>query len=188
MHSRAPARTHLNGCALLRHPELTLPKPGVRGSTTFRDATLHTVYGVLARTGMNSPILDAHGGAELCKNCGKVKLTFVSVGGFSRLRLGLRDSDPRRMTVWLREERSDGPTELLISARCPRSTGSPQGSLTAVGRFAARPRTLCRSSDERALRSAAPAYFNGRAHGPILPPRFFLLAVDGAAPYRFDRG
>jgi hypothetical protein len=44
----------LNGGAAVQHPELTLPKPGARGSSPLRDANLHTISGVETRTGMNS--------------------------------------------------------------------------------------------------------------------------------------
>ena len=38
VHSREPARTPLNAGAAVQHPELTFPKPGVRGSSPLRDA------------------------------------------------------------------------------------------------------------------------------------------------------
>jgi hypothetical protein len=53
-----------------------------------------------------SEILDAHGGTERWKAYEKVDATIVTGGGFFALKGLLQDSDPRRMTVWLHEERS----------------------------------------------------------------------------------
>ena len=43
VHSLEPERTPLNGGAAVQHPELALPKPGVRGSSPLRDAILDTI-------------------------------------------------------------------------------------------------------------------------------------------------
>ncbi|HTG01855.1 MAG TPA: hypothetical protein VK654_14835 [Nitrospirota bacterium] len=51
-------------------------------------------------------ILDAHGGMDRWNGYEKVEATIVSGGGFFPLKGVLQDSDPRRMTVWLHEERS----------------------------------------------------------------------------------
>lgn len=51
-------------------------------------------------------IINSHGGLERWNEYDKIEATIVSGGGFFALK-GLRqDSSPRRMTVWLREERS----------------------------------------------------------------------------------
>ena len=46
VHSREPARTPVNAGAAVEHTELTLPKPGARGSSPLRDAFLHTTSDV----------------------------------------------------------------------------------------------------------------------------------------------
>ena len=51
-------------------------------------------------------IIDAHGGMEHWNGYEKVDATIVSGGGFFPLKGVPQDSDPRRMTVWLHEERS----------------------------------------------------------------------------------
>ena len=51
-------------------------------------------------------ILDAHGGADRWREYAKVDATIVSGGGFFALKGVVQDSTPRRMAVWLHEERS----------------------------------------------------------------------------------
>jgi hypothetical protein len=51
-------------------------------------------------------VLDAHGGLERWRSYNKVEATIVSGGGFFPLKGILQDANPRRMTVWLHEERS----------------------------------------------------------------------------------
>ena len=51
-------------------------------------------------------ILDAHGGIDRWNQYKKVEAMIVSGGGFFRLKGVPQDSTPRRMTVWLHEERS----------------------------------------------------------------------------------
>src|SRR5260370_40707610 len=51
-------------------------------------------------------ILDAHGGMDRWSGYQKVEATIVTGGGFFGLKRVLQDSNPRRMTVWLPEERS----------------------------------------------------------------------------------
>src|SRR3981189_1653087 len=51
-------------------------------------------------------ILDAHGGIDRWNGYQKVEATIVTGGGFFALKGVLQDPDPRRMTVWLHEERS----------------------------------------------------------------------------------
>src|SRR5258706_13374563 len=51
-------------------------------------------------------IIDAHGGMERWRGYEKVEATIVSGGGLFALKGVLQDSSPRRMTVWLHEERS----------------------------------------------------------------------------------
>ena len=51
-------------------------------------------------------IIDAHGGMERWNGHEKVNATIVSGGGLFPLKGVPQDSNPRRMTVWLHEERS----------------------------------------------------------------------------------
>ena len=51
-------------------------------------------------------VLDAHGGVDRWREYAKVDATIVSGGGFFALKGVVQDSSPRRMTVWLHEERS----------------------------------------------------------------------------------
>jgi hypothetical protein len=51
-------------------------------------------------------ILDAHGGMDRWNGFKKVEATIVSGGGLFALKGAPQDSTPRRMTVWLHEERS----------------------------------------------------------------------------------
>ena len=51
-------------------------------------------------------VIDAHGGMARWNEREKVEATIVSGGGFFSLKGVMPDSEPRRMTVWLNEERS----------------------------------------------------------------------------------
>jgi hypothetical protein len=51
-------------------------------------------------------ILDMHGGVDPWRGYERVDATIVSGGGFFSLKGLVQDSSPRRMTVWLHEERS----------------------------------------------------------------------------------
>ena len=53
-----------------------------------------------------SRVIEAHGGMDRWNGYDKVESTIVSGGGFFPLKALLQDSNPRRMTVWLHEERS----------------------------------------------------------------------------------
>jgi hypothetical protein len=51
-------------------------------------------------------IIEAHGGMDRWNGYEKVEVTIVSGGGFFSLKGRPQDSAPRRMTVWLHEERT----------------------------------------------------------------------------------
>lgn len=51
-------------------------------------------------------ILEAHGGMERWNGYDRVEATIVSGGGFFSLKGVPQDPTPRRMTVWLHEQRS----------------------------------------------------------------------------------
>lgn len=58
------------------------------------------------KNGLLAEILDAHGGSDRWRAYGKVDATIVTGGGFFALKGVMQDADPRRMTVWLHEQRS----------------------------------------------------------------------------------
>jgi hypothetical protein len=74
---------------------------------------------VAARAGneLLSNILDAHGGMDRWNEYERVEATIVSGGDFFPLKGVQQDSSPRRMTVWLHEERSS--VFRLLSVDCP---------------------------------------------------------------------
>jgi hypothetical protein len=51
-------------------------------------------------------VLEAHGGLERWRRHSKVEATIVTGGGLFPLKGLMQDRSPRRMTVWLHEERS----------------------------------------------------------------------------------
>jgi hypothetical protein len=51
-------------------------------------------------------VIDAHGGMDRWKAYQKVEASIVSGGGLFALKGLIQDPDPRRMTVWLHEQRS----------------------------------------------------------------------------------
>lgn len=51
-------------------------------------------------------VIDAHGGMRFWQGFEKVEATIVTGGGFFPLKGLTQDADPRRMTVWLHEERA----------------------------------------------------------------------------------
>src|SRR5215470_11544797 len=56
--------------------------------------------------GLLTAVIDAHGGMARWREREKVEATIVSGGGFFPLKGVIQDSEPRRMAVWLHEERS----------------------------------------------------------------------------------
>src|SRR6478736_6905034 len=51
-------------------------------------------------------VLEAHGGLQRWRRYDKLEATIVTGGGLFPLKGVLQDRNPRRMTVWLHEERS----------------------------------------------------------------------------------
>jgi hypothetical protein len=58
-------------------------------------------------------ILDAHGGVDLWKRYAKLEASIVGGGGLLALKGMPQDSDPRRMTVWLHEQRASIPSRAI---------------------------------------------------------------------------
>jgi hypothetical protein len=64
------------------------------------------MHELVAMNSLLTKVIDAHGGLERWKRYTKVEATLVSGGGFFPLKGLIQDPNPRRMTVWLHEERS----------------------------------------------------------------------------------
>jgi hypothetical protein len=128
-------------------------------------------------------VIDAHGGMARWRERQKVEATIVSGGGFFPLKGVIQDSEPRRMTVWLHEERS---SVLPYGAPDQRTMLTPDriaiekldGTLVAERRdpkdsFAGHQMSTPWDELHR-------AYFNGEALWTYLTTPF-LLALEGVA-------
>src|SRR4029077_13559152 len=128
-------------------------------------------------------IIDAHGGMERWNGHEKVDATIVSGGGLFPRKGVPQDSNPRRMTVWLHEERS---SVLPYGALDQRTMFTPDriavekldGTVVAERRvpkdsFAGHQMNTPWDALHR-------AYFNGEALWTYLVTPF-LLAMDGVA-------
>jgi hypothetical protein len=136
-------------------------------------------------------VIDAHGGIECWNRYEKVEATIVSGGGLFRLKGVPQDPTPRRMTVWLHEERS---SVFPFGAPDQRTMFTP-GSVAIEkldGKIVAE-RHIPRDSFAGHQISTPwdaihRAYFNGYAMWTYLTTPF-LLAMDGvrieeAEPWR----
>jgi hypothetical protein len=126
-------------------------------------------------------ILDAHGGIDRWNRHEKVEATIVSGGGFFRLKGVPQDPTPRRMTVWLHEERSSvfpygTPDQRTMFTPDKIAIEKLDGTVIAE-RQAPRDSFACHqiSTPWDALHRA---YFNGEALWTYLTTPF-LLAMDG---------
>ena len=126
-------------------------------------------------------VIDAHGGTARWREREKVEATIVSGGGFFPLKGVMQDSEPRRMAVWLHEERS---SVLPYGAPDQRTMFTPDriaiekldGTLVAERRdpkdsFAGHQMSTPWDELHR-------AYFNGEALWTYLTTPF-LLTLDG---------
>jgi hypothetical protein len=131
--------------------------------------------------GLLTAVIDAHGGMALWREREKVEATIVSGGGFFPLKGVMQDSEPRRMAVWLHEERS---SVLPYGAPDQRTMFTPDriaiekldGTLVAERRdpkdsFAGHQMSTPWDELHR-------AYFNGEALWTYLTTPF-LLALEG---------
>src|SRR5690242_11311780 len=91
-----PTRRSTSAGGSSRHVRLHSPISSAHPERTER----HVMHELLAR------ILDAHGGIDRWNAYEKVEATIVSGGGLFPLKGVAQDATPRRMTVWLHEERS----------------------------------------------------------------------------------
>jgi hypothetical protein len=126
-------------------------------------------------------ILDAHGGMDRWNGYEKVEAAIVTGGGFFALKGVLQDSNPRRMTVWLHEERS---SVLPYGAPDQRTMFTPEriaiekidGTLVAE-RYAPKD-SFAGHQMNTPWDPLHRAYFNGEALWTYLTTPF-LLAMDG---------
>ena len=136
-------------------------------------------------------ILHAHGGIDRWERYTEVKASIVSGGGLFALKGLPQDSDPRRMTVWLHEQRA---SVLPFGAPDQRTMFTPDriaiekldGALVGE-RYAPRD-TFAGHQMNTPWDPLHRAYFNGEALWTYLTTPF-LLAMDGvrveeAEPWR----
>jgi hypothetical protein len=126
-------------------------------------------------------ILEAHGGMDRWNAYQKVEATIVSGGGLFPLKGVVQDSNPRRMTVWLHEERS---SVLPYGAPEQRTMFTPERiAIEKLGGTLVAERGAPRDSFAGHQMSTPwdalhRAYFNGYALWAYLTTHF-LLAMDG---------
>jgi hypothetical protein len=126
-------------------------------------------------------ILEAHGGMERWEHYTEVKASIVSGGGLFALKGLPQDSDPRRMTIWLHEQRA---SILPFGAPDQRTMFTPDriaiekldGALVAE-RYAPRD-SFAGHQMNTPWDPLHRAYFNGEALWTYLTTPF-LLAMDG---------
>ena len=126
-------------------------------------------------------IIDAHGGMERWRALTKVDATIVSFGGFFSLKGVLQDRDPRRMTVWLHEERSSvlpygAPDQLTMFTPDRLTIQKVDGKIVAERR--APKDSFAGHQMHTTWDPLHRAYFNGEALWTYLTTPF-LLAMDG---------
>jgi len=126
-------------------------------------------------------IIDAHGGMDRWNRYKKVEATIVSGGGLFRLKGIPQDSTPRRMTVWLREERS---SVFPFGAPDQRTMFTPERIAiekldgTVVAERQAPRDSFAGHQMDTPWNALHRAYFNGYAMWTYLTTPF-LLAMDG---------
>src|SRR5215471_14757184 len=126
-------------------------------------------------------IIDAHGGMDRWNRYKKVEATIVSGGGLFRLKGIPQDSTPRRMTVWLREERS---SVFPFGAPDQRTMFTPERIAiekldgTVVAERQAPRDSFAGHQMDTPWNALHLAYFNGEALWTYFTTPF-LLAMDG---------
>ena len=126
-------------------------------------------------------VLDAHGGVERWNGYEKVEATIVSGGGFFPFKGVLQDSNARRMTVWLHEERASvfpygAPDQRTVFTPERIAIEKLDGTLVAERRA---PRdSFAGHQVSTPWDPLHRAYFNGYALWTYLTTPF-LLAMDG---------
>ena len=136
-------------------------------------------------------VLDAHGGLERWRSYNKVEATIVSGGGFFPLKGALQDANPRRMTVWLHEERSSvapygAPDQRTMFTPERIAIEKLDGTMVAERRM---PRdSFAAHQMHTPWDSLHRAYFNGEALWTYLATPFAFtmdgVRVEETAPWR----
>jgi hypothetical protein len=126
-------------------------------------------------------IMDAHGGIESWNRFERVEATIVSGGGLFRMKGVPQDSTPRRMTVWLHEERSSvfpfgAPDQRTMFT--PDSVAIEKLDGTIVAKRQVPRDSFAGHQMSTAWDALHRAYFNGYAMWTYLTTPF-LLAMDG---------
>jgi hypothetical protein len=126
-------------------------------------------------------IIEAHGGTDRWHWYEKVEATIVSGGGFFALRGVPQDANPRRMTVWLHEERSSvspyGAPDQRTMFTPERIAIEKLDSTMVAERYAPRD-SFAGHQMNTPWDPLHRAYFNGEALWTYLTTPF-LLAMDG---------
>jgi hypothetical protein len=130
---------------------------------------------------MLTQIIDAHGGLDRWNQFERVEATVVSGGGLFRLKGVPQDSTPRRMTVWLHEERSSvfpfgAPDQRTMFT--PEKVSIERLDGTTVAQRQAPRDSFAGHQMETPWDALHRAYFNGYAMWTYLTTPF-LLAMDG---------
>ena len=136
-------------------------------------------------------ILAAHGGMERWNEYQKVEATIVSGGGFFQLKGIPQDSAPRRMSVWLHEERS---SVLPFGAPDQRTMFTPERITiekldgTVVAQRSAPKDSFAGHQMHTPWDPLHRAYFNGEALWTYLTTPFLLamgsVRVEETEPWR----
>jgi hypothetical protein len=126
-------------------------------------------------------VIDAHGGIDRWNQYQKVEATIVSGGGLFRLKGIPQDSTPRRMTVWLHEERSSvfpfgAPDQRTMFTRESVAIEKLEGTVVAE-RHSSRD-SFAGHQMSTPWDPLQRAYFNGYAMWTYLTTPF-VLALDG---------
>jgi hypothetical protein len=126
-------------------------------------------------------VLEAHGGLERWRRYSRVEATIVTGGGFFPLKGVLQDRNPRRMTVWLHEERSSvtpyGAPDQRTMFTADRIAIEKLDGTVVAERYAPRD-SFAGHQMHTPWDPLHRAYFNGEAVWTYLTTPF-LLAVDG---------
>ncbi|WP_226876772.1 hypothetical protein [Microbulbifer hainanensis] len=138
-------------------------------------------------------IIRAHGGMELWQRYEKVEATIVSGGGLFPLKGVPQSSEPRRMTVWLHEERSSvfpyGAADQRTMFTPERITIEKLDGSVVAERYGPRD-SFAGHQMNTPWDALQRAYFNGEALWTYLTTPF-LLAMEGVCveeiePWRED--
>ncbi len=136
-------------------------------------------------------VLDAHGGADRWAACHRVDATIVTGGGFFGLKGIPQDATPRRMSVWLHEERS---SVLPYGAPDQRSMFTPERIAiekldgTVVAERLSPKDSFAGHQMNTPWDPLQRAYFNGEALWTYLTTPFLLamdsVRIEETAPWR----